>query len=175
MTTGVYKKGDKVVRYCKKCQKDTLQRHEGRRENDWRCLEHGSASPEGQKNKPSQRRKHGLKYLLRKHFSDNGKCVNPDCNNDVLENGGHFHHINPNEKIDEVMRMVENMCDEGNGKGYTPQQIWEEAKKCKLICYSCHIKEHSSPYSVEELEQIVEEHPEIHESYKPSSLEDLFE
>ena len=51
-------------------------------------------------------------------------------NPDIL----HFHHINPETKINNISRMV--------GKNHSMERILAEIDKCKLLCITCHHKEH---------------------------------
>tara|TARA_R100000654_G_C2641241_1_gene121720 strand:+ start:259 stop:666 length:408 start_codon:yes stop_codon:yes gene_type:complete len=51
-------------------------------------------------------------------------------NPDIL----HFHHINPKTKLANISRMV--------GKNHSMKRINDEIKKCKLLCITCHHKEH---------------------------------
>ena len=51
-------------------------------------------------------------------------------NPDIL----HFHHIDPRTKVANVSRMV--------GKNHSMKRIKEEINKCRLLCITCHHKEH---------------------------------
>ena len=51
-------------------------------------------------------------------------------NPDIL----HFHHRDPNTKIDNISRLV--------GKNHSMEKIKAEIAKCDLLCISCHHKEH---------------------------------
>ena len=57
------------------------------------------------------------------------KCGYKD-NPDIL----HYHHIDPSTKINNVSRMV--------GKNHSIERILKEINKCKLLCITCHHKEH---------------------------------
>ena len=46
----------------------------------------------------------------------------------------HYHHINPETKIDNISRMV--------GKNNSLEKILAEIDKCELLCITCHHKEH---------------------------------
>ena len=56
-----------------------------------------------------------------------GKCVKCEST-DRLE----FDHINPNDKSFNVQGSL----------GSSLERLLEEAKKCQLLCYGCHLKEH---------------------------------
>ena len=71
----------------------------------------------------------------RKYIQDMKKakgCSNCGYNDnpDIL----HFHHINPETKINNISRMV--------GKNHSMERILAEIEKCKLLCITCHHKEH---------------------------------
>ena len=51
-------------------------------------------------------------------------------NPDVL----HFHHVDPTSKIANVSRLV--------GKNHSMEKIQNEIQKCRLLCITCHHKEH---------------------------------
>ena len=51
-------------------------------------------------------------------------------NPDIL----HFHHIDPRTKVANISRMV--------GKNHSMKRIKEEINKCRLLCITCHHKEH---------------------------------
>ena len=51
-------------------------------------------------------------------------------NPDIL----HFHHIDPRTKVANISRMV--------GKNHSMKRINEEINKCRLLCITCHHKEH---------------------------------
>ncbi len=51
-------------------------------------------------------------------------------NPDIL----HFHHRDPNTKINNISRLV--------GKNHSMENIKAEIAKCDLLCISCHHKEH---------------------------------
>ena len=75
------------------------------------------------------------KLAKRKYIQDMKKakgCSNCgyDKNPDIL----HFHHIKPETKIDNISRMV--------GKNNSLEKILAEIDKCKLLCITCHHKEH---------------------------------
>ena len=153
-------KGDKQIRYCKKCEKDTMQRHEGRRENDWRCLEHGSASPKGQRNKRSIIARKVFKSIIREYLSVDGKCSHPGC--DCEAEYCDIHHEDGVEKTADVTRMIENMTLTGKGNGYTVEQIWEEVdNKCVLLCSKHHAMKHRT-YRHKEMLELFDEFPELH-------------
>ena len=57
------------------------------------------------------------------------KCGYKD-NPDIL----HFHHINPQTKIGNISRMVQ--------KNHSMDRIFNEIQKCRLLCITCHHKEH---------------------------------
>ena len=48
-----------------------------------------------------------------------------------------FHHVNKNEKIMEVCKMV--------SLSYSKQKILQEIDKCIVLCSNCHRKHHSMP------------------------------
>lgn len=51
-------------------------------------------------------------------------------NPDIL----HFHHIDPRNKIGNISRMVQ--------KNHSMEKIKREIEKCRLLCITCHHKEH---------------------------------
>jgi len=57
-------------------------------------------------------------------------CCGFKENTDVL----HFHHIDPTTKIANVSRMV--------SKNHSLDRILLEIQKCRLLCITCHHKEH---------------------------------
>ena len=57
------------------------------------------------------------------------KCGYKD-NPDIL----HFHHIDPVYKIGNISRMVQ--------KNHSMEKIYREIQKCRLLCITCHHKEH---------------------------------
>tara|TARA_B100001287_G_scaffold14699_1_gene11046 strand:- start:756 stop:1283 length:528 start_codon:yes stop_codon:yes gene_type:complete len=75
------------------------------------------------------------KLAKRKYIQDMKKtkgCSNCGYNEnpDIL----HYHHINPETKIDNISRMV--------GKNNSLEKILAEIDKCELLCITCHHKEH---------------------------------
>ena len=57
------------------------------------------------------------------------KCGYND-NPDIL----HFHHLDPRYKVGNISRMVQ--------KNHSMEKIFREIQKCRLLCITCHHKEH---------------------------------
>lgn len=62
-----------------------------------------------------------------------GKCEKcGEIDFDVLT----FHHINPNEKKYDVCKLI------ANGHSFENKKLQDELKKCKILCFNCHMKQH---------------------------------
>lgn len=73
------------------------------------------------------------------------KCAK--CGYDKCGAALEFHHINPNDKDVEVSRMISN--------NYTLEKVYEEIKKCVVLCSNCHHEFHflnnnNDTYTIEE-------------------------
>ena len=74
----------------------------------------------------ARKRKLVQEYKVMMGCSKCGYKENPD----IL----HFHHIDPKTKVANISRMV--------GKNHSMKRIKEEINKCRLLCITCHHKEH---------------------------------
>ena len=81
--------------------------------------------------KQSKRRKSEKRLQVSEYKKQIGceKCGYKD-NPDIL----HFHHIDPIYKIGNISRMVQ--------KNHSMDKIYREIQKCRLLCITCHHKEH---------------------------------
>ena len=82
-------------------------------------------------NKLNARRKAEKRLQVRAYKKEVGcaSCGYKD-NPDIL----HFHHRDPNTKVNNVSRML--------GKNHSMEKIKAEIEKCDLLCISCHHKHH---------------------------------
>lgn len=53
-----------------------------------------------------------------------------------------FHHINPDEKDIEIGKLI------NNGYCFENESLQKELKKCILLCFNCHMKEHRKDSNV---------------------------
>lgn len=79
-------------------------------------------------------RKRNSRYARKKEYKNSlgGKCQ--VCGYNKCQKALHFHHIDPKTKnfaISEALR-----------KSYPQQEVWEEIKKCILVCANCHVEIH---------------------------------
>ena len=82
-------------------------------------------------NRLNARRKAEKRLQVRAYKKEVGcaSCGYKD-NPDIL----HFHHRDPNTKVNNVSRML--------GKNHSMEKIKTEIEKCDLLCITCHHKEH---------------------------------
>lgn len=104
----------KTQPYCKLCQKEYKANYYLK--NKSKILEQANKRKKDFKNK-------FYNEILFK--SKCGQCgeTSPEC----LE----FHHINPKKKIKSISLLLSNGCS---------SKIYEEIKKCKILCSNCHKK-----------------------------------
>ena len=76
-----------------------------------------------------QERENDLTFYFRELLDD--KCNK--CGKDGQDQRMFFHHVDPHTKINNLAQLF---------REHSMKIIWEEFKKCILLCGSCHVKIH---------------------------------
>lgn len=93
------------------------------------------------------------------------KCSVPNCEHDCPPECLDYHHVRF-PKVREVTRMIKKCKFKRGGTGYTVKEVWEEVRKCVLMC-PIHHRMLDIKYSHEELNERYEDgtFPEIYEGW----------
>ena len=119
----------------------------------------------------NREKKNYFKSLGREYLG--AKCSIPNCNHNCPTHLLQFDHLPGFIKICEVTKMIDSVAFTHKGSGYTPEEVWEEIKKCRLLCPIHHLLL-TTKYTHEDLMNRYDI-PELYESYNISSLEDCFD